>query len=298
MRVWAMLLRRELWEHPNAFVWTPLVIALLVTIVGGFVSGGNSEISVSFTGSGTTAGSVLPAQLWILGGPAYLAEVAPAARPAAVRSALVMATLPLRVVLLFTLFFFLVRTLYDDRRDRSVLFWKSMPVADSVSVGAKLMAGALLVPGVYAFAGLATQGVTLVVVSLRATALDLPAGELIWSPAGVPQLILMTVVDIVFRALWMFPVLAWLLAVSAWARSSPALVATGVPLVVIIVEAIFLPTPVIGSWLVDHVWYSAADGPLPDLMAKLVSLNMVVSLVLGVVFFAIAVRLRHQPLEI
>src|SRR3546814_20822192 len=42
------------------------------------------------------------------------------------------------VVLGFVVFFYCLGALYDDRRDRSILFWKSLPVSDASTVLSKV----------------------------------------------------------------------------------------------------------------------------------------------------------------
>src|ERR1700689_2296564 len=50
---------------------------------------------------------------------------------------------------------YLLDCLYAERRDRSILFWRSMPVSDARAVLVKLAVGLLIVPlGAYALAAL------------------------------------------------------------------------------------------------------------------------------------------------
>jgi ABC-2 type transport system permease protein len=117
--------------------------------------------------------------------------------------------------------FYAADALYGERRDRSVLFWKSMPVSDLVTVLAKAAIPLGVLP-LAAFAiALATQALMLILSSTVLAAMGLSAGTL-WS---VPwfQATLVFLYGIVVHILWFAPVYAWLLMVSAWARRSPFL---------------------------------------------------------------------------
>ena len=62
---------------------------------------------------------------------------------------------PLLCILWLVVFFYLLGALYEERRDRSILFWKSMPVSDVMTVASKLVTALLVVPLVY-LVGIAT----------------------------------------------------------------------------------------------------------------------------------------------
>jgi ABC-2 type transport system permease protein len=118
--------------------------------------------------------------------------------------------------------FYCADALNGERRDRSILFWKSMPVSDRVTVLSKALVAIAVVPLIaYAFA-LATQVVMLAVSSavLAAKGID-PSVQLSRMPlAEMPVVMLYGVVA---HALWYAPIYAWLLLASAWARRAPLL---------------------------------------------------------------------------
>jgi ABC-2 type transport system permease protein len=143
--------------------------------------------------------------------------------------------------------FYAVDALYGERRDRSVLFWKSMPVSDLVTVLAKA-AIALGVLPLTAFAiALATQALMLILSSAVLAAMGLSAGTL-WS---VPwfQATLVFFYGVVVHILWFAPVYAWLLMVSAWARRSPFLWAFLPFFAAYAVETVAFGTRYVGAFL-------------------------------------------------
>lgn len=129
------------------------------------------------------------------------------------------------VVTILVGIFYCLDALYGERRDRSILFWKSMPVSDRVTVLSKALVAIALVPLIACAFALVTQLVMLVVSSavLAAKGID-PSAQLSRMPLAEMPLTL--VYGVAVHALWFAPIYAWLLLVSAWARRAPLLWAT------------------------------------------------------------------------
>ena len=112
-RSFITLLRRETWEH-RSLVWVPLVVATLIVVSAILSTNVTNSIEIRVDGEE----SEFFARLAI--------DTAKQSQLFAVwMSSLI---LPLIVVGLTVLFFYLLDALYAERKDRSILFWKSMPV--------------------------------------------------------------------------------------------------------------------------------------------------------------------------
>jgi ABC-2 type transport system permease protein len=132
---------------------------------------------------------------------------------------------PLYVVALFVGSFYLLDCLYAERKDRSILFWKSLPVSDGLTVCSKLLVGLVVLPfGVFALALLAHLVYT-AILGVRVSLGSLPP-VLAWS--GYEWLRTEAVMFLVtlFTVLWWAPIAGYLLLVSAWVRRAPILWAT------------------------------------------------------------------------
>lgn len=112
--------------------------------------------------------------------------------------------------------------LYGERRDRSILFWKSLPVSDRTTVIAKASVPLVVLPAI----GYALSVIVQIVLLFASTVILLANGI---SPAPVwtefkffPGLILMFY-GLAVHALWYAPIYGWLLMVSAWARRAAVL---------------------------------------------------------------------------
>jgi ABC-2 type transport system permease protein len=137
-------------------------------------------------------------------------------------------------------------TLNGERRDRSILFWKSLPVSDLTAVLAKATVPFLIVPPVVFVIAIVTQLVMLGVGSAVALAGGLNAA-VIWAHWPMARMTLTLLYLIVVITLWYAPIYGWLLLVSAWARRMTFLWAVLTPLGIAIVERIAFDTSYFGE---------------------------------------------------
>ena len=261
----ALLLKREYWEHRGGFLWAPVwtcVTILAVTVLGiltAEVMGRRTSIHVGF--SLDKLKSSLDANDMIQAGNALdMVQLVFGAMTC--------------LVLFFVLFFYLLGALYDDRRDRSVLFWKSLPVSDGSTVLSKALAALLLAPLISFIVATLAYVVFLVVVSVWSALHGVNALPAIAAahPFGMFWRLLLTVpID----ALWALPTVGWLLFWSAFARSKPFLWAVLLPLLAVFlnfwfgalglpnfdnlvalkdVAARLLLSVMPGGWLGDDTW--------------------------------------------
>jgi ABC-2 type transport system permease protein len=134
--------------------------------------------------------------------------------------------------------FYCLEALHGERRDRSILFWKSLPVSDLTTVLSKASIPIVILP-------LLTFGITVIahfIMVMLGSAVLLASGQSAtapWSHMSLFRLWLMLFYHLVAgHALWFAPIYGWMLLVSAWARRAPFLWAT-VPLLAIgVVEKI------------------------------------------------------------
>jgi ABC-2 type transport system permease protein len=137
--------------------------------------------------------------------------------------------------------FYCIDALYGERRDRSVLFWRSLPVSDTVAVLAKTSIPVVILPIVTFVIAAVTQWVVvgidaMSVLTHGSTVLTMSAPSLLKMQAGLLYHLLAV------HGLWYAPIYGWLLLVSAWARRAPILWAVLPVLAVEIVEKIAFNT--------------------------------------------------------
>ena len=238
-------LRRELWEHRSLYL-APTVVALLLLLAVLIAAFKLPESMVSFDTF------TLQRQLEILSAP--YAAIA----------------LVLMLTAMIVALFYCLDALYGERRDRSALFWKSLPVSDWTTVLAKLAIPMLVVPMFLFVLITATQLVVLIGnvllwsvrgLSVSNLMLQLPLLDM---PLGVAHVL-------ITRAIWYAPVYAWLLLVSAWAERSPVVWAVVPVVAVVAFERLMLGTSHVMGWLRDRLFgsFDAAFTPR-ETMAEVV----------------------------
>jgi len=139
---------------------------------------------------------------------------------------------------------YLLDCLYADRKDRSVLFWKSMPISDTTTVLSKLATALIVIPAVY-FAGAdLTTLIMAFIVSVRWSA---SIDGALWHANLWLQLQTLWLYMIATTALWYLPIAAYLLVVSAWAKRAVMLWSLLPPLTLVLAERWFFNSHVIAG---------------------------------------------------
>jgi ABC-2 type transport system permease protein len=141
---------------------------------------------------------------------------------------------------------YLLDSLYADRKDRSILFWKSLPISDSDTVVSKLIIALFVIPVVSFLAADVTALLAAFIVSIRSRA---TIGGALWQPDLWLQMQVLWVYAVVTAAIWYLPVAGWLMLVSAWAKRAVILWSFLPPLVLYIIERWFFGTNVVGRML-------------------------------------------------
>ncbi|PYT35525.1 MAG: ABC transporter permease [Acidobacteria bacterium] len=195
--------------------------------------------------------------------------------------------------------FYSLDALYGERRDRSILFWKSLPVSDLTTVLSKFTIPLIILPLLSFAIAVVTQFVMLLLSS------GLSAGTL-GARMSFFHLSLMLLYHILtVHGLWYAPLYGWLLLVSAWAPRAPFIWAFLPPFVIWGVEKIAFRT----SHFVGMLQYrltgpdpsatTARSGNLMEMMSALTPVQFFstpglwVGLAVAVILLATAVRLRR-----
>jgi ABC-2 type transport system permease protein len=145
---------------------------------------------------------------------------------------------------------YLLDCLYADRKDRSVLFWKSLPISDTTTVMSKLATGLIVIPAVYFAAADATTLIMAFIVSVRART---SIGGALWHGDLWLQLQVLWIYMIVTTAIWFLPIAAYLMVVSAWAKRAVMLWSILPPIALVLAERWFFGTHVIAYQIAERL---------------------------------------------
>jgi ABC-2 type transport system permease protein len=144
--------------------------------------------------------------------------------------------------------FYCLDALHGERRDRSILFWKSLPVSDRTAVLAKASIPLVVLPLVV-FAIVVAAHVFILALSTLVLAGNGPGLATLWTHVRVSQTAVALLYALAATSLWHAPLYGWLLLVSAWARRSAFLWAVLPPLAVAVFERIAFQSSYFGRWL-------------------------------------------------
>jgi ABC-2 type transport system permease protein len=141
--------------------------------------------------------------------------------------------------------FYALASLHAERRERSILFWKSLPVSDLATVLSKAAIPLLILPVVTAVVALATHAIMLALETaiLAANGLD---PSLLWDRLDLGMMWTAIPYGLAVLALWHAPIVAWLMLVSAWAKRMAILWAVGPVAAICLFERLALGT--------SHAW--------------------------------------------
>jgi|WetSurMetagenome_2_1015567.scaffolds.fasta_scaffold55721_2 ABC-2 type transport system permease protein len=270
--IWSV--RREIWEH-RFLIAAPLGVAALV--LAGFVIG------------------------WPFGFGTVVAQQS-AKSYAGIWQVYDVCTFLCMVSGLVAALFYCLDALHGERRDRSILFWKSLPVSDSTTVLSKLCVPMVVIPAVvFAAAFLLCSAILLVSSAMLAAEGHVLAA--VWRLG--PFLLRFSCLSyaLIVSALWYVPVYCALLLVSVWARHVPFLWAA-LPLVLIgVADRLVFHGHRAGDFYLyrlfgwfEEAWHLDKAG-LPvarDTGRLLSSPGLWLGLAVAVLLFAAAVRLRRR----
>jgi ABC-2 type transport system permease protein len=215
--------------------------------------------------------------------------------------------------------FYCLDALHGERRDRSILFWKSLPVSDRTTVLSKAMIPLVVLP-VLTFVLIVVLQLIMLVLSSLVLVMSGVSPSTLWTQLPLFQMELVLLYSLIVIALWHAPGYAWLLLVSGWARRATFLWAVLPPLLISIFESLVFHlfekmgfhNSYFGSLLKDRLFgwapsafdYQMPDGTQVDMhfvpltqiaVGKFLSSpGLWVGLAFAAGFLALAVRMRRD----
>ena len=201
--------------------------------------------------------------------------------------------------------FYCLDALYGERRDRSILFWKSLPVSDLTTVLAKASIPILILPFFAWMVSVVAHSIML----LMSSAVLASSGQSVaplWNELGFPRMSLFVLYHLMtVHALYIAPVYGWLFFVSAWARRAPIIWAFVPPIAIGYLEKIAFNTTHFAAMLQERFAGNGMDAvaktgtfpthPVTHLtpIRFLTSPGLLIGLLIFAAFVAAAARLRR-----
>jgi ABC-2 type transport system permease protein len=271
-------IRRELWEYRSIYL-APLAVAGLF-LLGFFISS-----------------TTLPARVRSLAALGAAEQHRGLLQPYDFAAGVVM------LVAFLISIYYALDALYGERRDRSILFWKSLPVSDLTTVLSKAVVPLVILP-LFAFAvTVVLQFLMLLWGSMILAASGQSAGVL-WSHVSPVQIWVMLLYHLVtVHFLWYAPIYSWLLLVSAWARRAPFLWAVLPPVAIAALEKIIFNSSHFARFIAyrfggPEVFSFPSKLPMHAMMSLhpgkfLSSPGLWLGFIAAAIFLALAARMRR-----
>ncbi|MGC1438487.1 MAG: ABC transporter permease [Terriglobales bacterium] len=211
--------------------------------------------------------------------------------------------------------FYSLDALHGERRDRSILFWKSLPVSDLTTMLSKAAIPLVVLP-LIVFAVTVVLHQIMRLLSIAVLVMNGGGAGTLWNRLPLSEMELVTLYGTAVLVLWHAPIYCWFLLVSGWARRAVFLWAVVPWLAIAAMENIAFHTSFLGSMLQGRLFgfteaaFDLTDKngvaidphfiPLEQLAPGrfLISPSLWVGLIFAGACFAAAVRLRRyrEPL--
>ncbi|MDN5923518.1 MAG: hypothetical protein L0H70_00805, partial [Xanthomonadales bacterium] len=221
MKTFYWLVKREFWENRGSFLWAPVITGIIVLVLDimGLITAEvfRSRANVVINGIDFNAfAQHLDAE--------HLHTLSKM-----LDAGMMLPSMLIGLVLFVVVFFYCIHALWDDRNDRSILFWKSLPVSDLSTVLSKVFCATLLAPAISIIVSVAVGWSILLLMAITGAFHGINLFHLLWSLPHPFHFIAVMVGMLPIYALWALPCVGWLLLCSASARGKPMRWAIGLP---------------------------------------------------------------------
>ncbi|MEM8798455.1 MAG: hypothetical protein AAGF15_00100 [Pseudomonadota bacterium] len=301
---------REFLEHRNGMVTVPLIIAAILLILAIFAA----VTAISGFGTVDVDGFSFDSSDFANGMEEWL-DQSSATRSKIFAGLLLGVSSPIFAIAFVVTVFQLLGSLFDERSDRSILFWKSMPISDVETVASKYLAAVVMLPLVALAVTVLVQIAVLILMSVVVGFYGFNPWTIVLSNVPFLSVLFSSIIFIFLHALWALPLFAWFMLASAYAPRAPLLFAVVPPVLIIVLEGIITRSGKFalllgdlvtgygyGGVIEEQVGESFADGnditiaPFVDfgrVAEGFFSLQFLIGTIVGVAFLAGAVYLRR-----
>ncbi len=227
----AWSLRRELWENKSIYI-APLIVAAVI-LFGALIGSGH-----------------LPDRRRM----ALLLD--PGHRRAAIEMPYNIAAMVIILTAFIVGLFYCLDALYGERRERSILFWKSLPVSDLTTVLSKVSIPLVVLPAIILPIIVVTQFIMMLISSVALMQSGLSSTT--WTNFNLVQQSVILIYSLIVIALWHAPIYGWALLISGIARRATFLWAVMPFIAISIFEKITFNTTYFFSMMKNRV-FGAGD---------------------------------------
>ena len=265
MKVLFTMIRREVQEHKVAFIYAPFAVALVFCFVIASVYFGVTDIETNEFNFST--------EIYDEEYQEAMLQASPEAKARVIRAGLIFLGLPILLTVGFGLLAYSLSTFADERKDRSLIFWRSMPVSDLTTVLSKLLFVIFVVPLLVLPNIILLQSVSIVSASIYFVTNDIVSFGYLWTSYFITDWFRI-IFSLWAQALWSLPIFLWLMLAGTYARRP--VIGAAVPLVAtIVLERIVFKTNEVLEFIENRlgVWSRADSFPIASEEIRVVDIS-------------------------
>ena len=265
MKVLFTMIRREVQEHKVAFIYAPFAVALVLCFVIASVYFGVTDIETNEFKFST--------EIYDEEYQEAMLQASPEAKARVIRAGLIFLGLPILLTVGFGLLAYSLSTFADERKDRSLIFWRSMPVSDLTTVLSKLLFVIFVVPLLVLPNIILLQSVSIVSASIYFVTNDIVSFGYLWTSYFITDWFRI-IFSLWAQALWSLPIFLWLMLAGTYARRP--VIGAAVPLVAtIVLERIVFKTNEVLEFIENRLgfWSRADSFPIASEEIRVVDIS-------------------------
>jgi ABC-2 type transport system permease protein len=263
--VFFTMIRREIQEHKVAFIYAPFAVALVLCFVIASVYFGITDIQTDEFNFST--------EIYDEEYQEAMLQASPEAKARVIRAGLIFLGLPILLTVGFGLLAYSLSTFADERKDRSLIFWRSMPVSDLTTVLSKLLFVIFVVPLLVLPNIILLQSVSIVSASIYFVTNDIVSFGYLWTSYFITDWFRI-IFSLWAQALWSLPIFLWLMLAGTYARRP--VIGAAVPLVAtIVLERIVFKTNEVLEFIENRLgfWSRADSFPIASEEIRVVDIS-------------------------
>ena len=250
IKVLKAMIVREIQEHKVAFVYAPFFVSIILCLVIASVYFGGTNIQTDQFNFSTEYYDEEIRQA--------MQSVSSVSRIDIVRTGLLVLGFPILLTVGFGLLAYSLSTFADERKDRSLIFWRSLPVSDLTTVLSKVFTVTLVVPLMVLPYIILLQLVSMTSASIFFATNDIVSFGWLWG-----SYIFTDWFRIIFslwaQSLWSLPLFLWLMLAGTYA-ARPIAGAIVPPVILIVLEGIIFKTNLVLEFIENRIgFWSRAD---------------------------------------
>jgi ABC-2 type transport system permease protein len=259
------MIRREIQEHKLAFIYAPFIVALVLCLVIISVYLGLTDIQTTTFNFST--------ELYDEEFQEDMLRATPESKTAVIRAGLTVLGLPILLTVGFGLLAYSLSTFADERKDRSLIFWRSLPVSDLTTVMSKLIFVVIIIPLLVVPNLFLLQLISLLSVSIYFVSNDIVSFGYVWTSYFISDWFRI-IFSLWAQALWSLPILLWLMLAGTYFKKP--VIGAIVPLVALVVlEGIIFKANNIQEFIENRLgfWSRSDSFPVEYAEARVVDIS-------------------------